>query len=67
MSREDYFVPPDGSLDISQCIDCKYKHIGYGTCDAFPESIPDEILENKHDHKNPYPGDNDIRYEKEQI
>ena len=33
------------------------------TCNAFPDGIPDAILESDHDHRKPYPGDNGIRYE----
>jgi len=36
---------------------------GYGKCAAFPDRIPDAILDDEHDHHKPYPGDNGIRFE----
>jgi hypothetical protein len=31
-------------------------------CLAFPDGIPNDILENLADHRNPYAGDGDIRF-----
>ena len=50
----------------TMCLACKHldrdqdsQHV----CNAFQEGIPDEIWTNRHDHHNPYPGDNGIRFE----
>lgn len=36
---------------------------GIFRCDAFPNGIPDAILDNEVDHRKPYEGDQGIQYE----
>jgi len=47
---------------ISQCALCQNKHEGKLTCEAFPDGIPDEIIQNKKLHIEPIIGDNGIRF-----
>ena len=43
------------------CIGCA--HLGEGTsCDAFPNGIPQDILDGLVSHRVPYQGDNGIQY-----
>lgn len=51
-----------------QCHDCRHYRPDLAdriACAAFPGWIPDDILLGKVDHREPYPGDNGIRYEPE--
>lgn len=48
-------------VKISQCAFCKHKQMGK-ICLAF-NIIPDEILSNSIDHRQVYPGDNNIQFE----
>lgn len=45
-----------------QCVTCLH-YLGSRTCDAFPIEIPEEIFTGLHDHREPFPADQDIRYE----
>ncbi|ARA94172.1 MAG: hypothetical protein D6685_14500 [Bacteroidetes bacterium] len=49
----------------SQCLACAHlnREAEQPTCAAFEEGIPAEIWTNRHDHHQPYPGDNGIRFE----
>lgn len=55
------FNPEDAT--ISQCMFCKHNIPGTFGCNAFPEEIPLPIRTNEHNHKEPYPNDNGIRFE----
>ena len=49
-----------------QCASCKHMHFDgkamTGECDAF-KFIPNVMIGLDHDHRQPYPGDNGIRWE----
>lgn len=34
-----------------------------GTCDAYPDGIPEEIIMNEWDHRFPKPGDHGLQYD----
>jgi hypothetical protein len=49
-----------------QCIACIHYNsddVVKFSCKAFPNRIPDEILEGEHDHSKPFKGDGGIRFE----
>jgi len=53
-------------IEIPLCLECKhfYKNeYEEFCCKAFPEGIPDKIIEGKVNHKKPYKGDNGIQFE----
>jgi len=48
------------------CMTCKHYHFdNYAsmTCDAYPDGIPDKIIDGKVKHNKPYNGDNGIQFE----
>lgn len=63
-SRADYWTWSEGDVVVSPCASCRHKHSGKATCDAFEVEIPMTILLGENDHREPYPGDNGIQYEK---
>ena len=44
-----------------QCNDCQ-RYNGDGTCRAFRDRIPDPIFLNQVDHREPFQGDDGIRF-----
>ncbi len=63
MTAADRFGWESGDIQVSQCATCRHKRIDGAFCAAFPDGIPDTILSNEHDHRQPYPGDNGIQFE----
>jgi hypothetical protein len=48
------------------CVDCAHFDENSAhpiTCRAFPQGIPDEIFTFGNPHLDPFPGDNDLRFE----
>ncbi len=45
-----------------QCVMCVHKLDGK-TCEAFPTEIPHAIFSGVHDHREPFDGDQGIRWE----
>ena len=48
--------------EAMQCIDCKH-YLGAWECDAYSLGIFEQIRTGNHDHTQPYPGDQGIRFE----
>jgi hypothetical protein len=52
----------NGTVSSPQCHGCRNYHVGTLNCTAFPNGIPQDILLDRFDHKNPFPGDKGIRW-----
>lgn len=48
-------------MQSDQCIECARYRMG-GTCEAFPDGIPTEILTGAFDHSKPHPGDHGMMF-----
>jgi len=49
-----------------QCYECEnFDHLNpeKAKCSAFPKGIPQAIFNNSHDHREPFEGDNGIRFQ----
>jgi hypothetical protein len=55
MGEESKFVWGEYSFHIPKCNSCKH-YTGWAKCSAFPDGIPDQILEGKNNHKKPLEG-----------
>ena len=62
MRKSDKMIWRPGEMKISPCLTCKH-WVGGGVCLAFPDGVPDPILNAENDHIQPYDGDNGIQYE----
>lgn len=60
--RKDRMIWDEGDTNISQCASC-INWAGDGICLAFPNGVPEVILDNEHDHTKPFPGDHGILFE----
>lgn len=67
VSGESHGVKYDAVWQISiQCLSCAHYQPDLGiACTAFPDGIPLEIVQGKHNHEQPFSGDKDIRYQPE--
>jgi len=60
-ARQDRFVGRVEDLVWASCVSCLRKSRG-PVCEAYPDGIPEVILNGKVDHKTPYPGDRGLTY-----
>lgn len=60
-------VGDPAELRVSQCTFCAHRSPDGTRCKAYPRGIPVEILFNEHDHRQPFHGDNGIRYQPIQL
>ena len=59
------FVSEHLTITRPQCLDCSHQDSEDPfRCLAFPKGIPNDILENRADHRNSYLGDEGIRFSK---
>ncbi len=51
------------TIQAPQCVECKHFLQPGWRCAAYPQGIPEPILDGEHDHRKPFFGDNGIRFE----
>ena len=57
----------EGEIGISQCVWCRHRRADGRTCSAFPDGIPEAIVNNRHDHRHAYDGDGGLTFEPEVV
>lgn len=60
------FISTDeNDINFTQCVECRHYHDNSEnfSCKAFPNGIPEDILNGDFDHREEYPHDNGIRFE----
>lgn len=62
MVNDNKMIYTEQDAVVSQCGLCKHKLAGK-ICEAYPDGIPPQLLDNEVSHKESYPGDNGIRFE----
>lgn len=67
MPQRPLFIPPDAESHLVGvgCMDCQHLiDLVEGTCLAFPDRIPADIMEDRIRHDSPYPGDHGLRFQR---
>ena len=59
MSR---FETTEADFSTHQCAVCRHLD-GRRRCTAFPGGIPEAIIMSRHDHRQPFPSDQNIRFD----
>ena len=50
-------------MDGFDCLFCKHLNKDKISCTAFPDVIPDPIIEGQYDHRKPYSGNNGVLFD----
>lgn len=61
--NENRFVGRPDEMVSPQCNHCRRWNMMKDTCEAFPDGVPMEIAMNRHDHRQPFTGDNGVLFE----
>ncbi len=58
------FTDEDTLVARTPCVTCVHRFADPARCRAFPAGIPSEIRSGANDHREPFPGDNGVTYER---
>ena len=61
--RNDKYVAPSSGTLFSQCMLCTRLDQPGAVCEAFPNGIPNAILENRLDHRKRIAGDQGVTFQ----